>query len=189
MKKKFDIEFTNIEHGWMGITYKFGNREIYTSGSGVFNPMVDFENLVISLKNKTKYTMWYDQEGYDFEFEILNYNKNSVLVSLCNWKDRTPRFRKFKNNIEKYRYYKNTKKYFLVLNRMDLIKILTKRLTTWDRKVLQPYLKSNEEKCDFYDFYFDVKKVKYGKILNKGFFNIKYKYLKDKRIYPIVNNN
>lgn len=191
---KFDIKFSNIKHGWMSIDYKINNKVIHSSGSGVFNPLYDFSNLIISLKNKQLYTMVYDQEGSDLEVKILNYYNGNVLISICNWKDYKSSI-KFKNGIEKLKYQRNIKKESFWINKKQLINTLTKSFITFNYKYLIPYInnenlleKIDENYFNMYDFYFDIKNIKYGRITNKEYYNDKKEYKKLKRLYPFKNN-
>jgi hypothetical protein len=207
-ENKFKLEISGIEYGWVGLFFGYGNLIKSVSGSGVFNPFSQFDELVCALKKSLKYVLLIDQEGYDFEFKIIEYKNNSVLVSMCNFKDYNSLYKSDNRGIRRIKYLKDIKKERFWINKKVLIKGIIKGLETFKQKEYKRYLNKekteflvnknklkNKEDCSgyipetfwehlaFYDFSFNLNEVK-----NLHFFKKDWRKSKFKWRYPLVNN-
>jgi hypothetical protein len=195
---KFKLEISGISCGWVGLNFNVGDIVIkHVSGSEYFNPFRQFEELVCALKNSLKYTLEIDQEGYSFEFKVIEYKNNSVLVSMCNFKDYNSIYYEFKNGIQRLHHLKDIKKERIWINKKELVKGIIKGLEIFNQKKYKKYLtkekvyymndkKNFDYKISFKEYLeinFNLNKIKYNNFFKKDFKEQQYKY-----IYPLVNS-
>jgi len=168
-------------YGWTYLTLKNKKQHIINiSCSGVFNPFPDITDFINCLTKRKKYTLLVDQEGFDAEIKIIQYNhKGSVLISFCNWKDKKKKGKKDKlyNNNFYHKIIQSRKKIYLWVKIKPFIKELRTKLDLYQLK------NKKEAFNEDYPLCFDRKELLYSKKYVKIFDKFKY-YCK----YPFKNN-
>lgn len=144
IKNKFKLDFNEIRHGWTSI-FISNNKilSIVMHGSGVFNPMWNLPEILERVSKKKNAVWIVDQEGFDGKVRIKQLGCGLIAVETeeLRHKDR----RKF---VKKEVIY--SKKQFLKEFKSKLIK----------------FEKENKKEIsvDFYDFSFDIQRIKNLKV-------------------------